>query len=155
MWGDGKGFVPDEYHEGAIVQVVAQNPGEMEEKGERVTAKRGRGDYDTEPCPPAPLIGPTGWEVTTKYLPESGLTRDQVNWTNVLKCRMIVGGRRVNDMPKGKMWQQVVAHCTAAHFRVPPGVKLLVAMGGHAWRALRGPGSITEWRGFLSPIKYE
>lgn len=155
LWQDGRGYVPDIIRDDALVQVVGQNPGEYEERGERVLAKLGRREYQTELCDPQPLIGPTGYELTTKYLPEAGLTRDQVSLSNVLKCRLITNGKRTNDMPTGKVYTQAVEHCMRAHFRVGASTRLLVAMGQHAWRALGGPGAISEWRGYLAPVKYD
>jgi uracil-DNA glycosylase len=155
LWQDGRGWVPDEIRDDALVQVVAQAPGSHEELGERVIKKLARREYLTEPCQPAPLIGPTGYELMTRYLPEAGLTREQISLSNVLKCRLIVNGKRTNDMPTGKVYTQAVAHCMAAHFRVGRATRLLVAMGQHGWRALGGPGTISEWRGFLAPVQYD
>ncbi|KKL56655.1 hypothetical protein LCGC14_2243190, partial [marine sediment metagenome] len=50
-FGDGKGFVPDLINDHAPVFIVAQNPGESEERGERlIEYKYGQPIY--EPCEP-------------------------------------------------------------------------------------------------------
>jgi uracil-DNA glycosylase len=149
LYGDGKGFVPDEMVPGAEVLILAQNPGGDEERGERVTGYAGgRPIYET--CAPAPLVGKTGYELTTTYLPIAGLTRGKnVSLANVLKCRAIKNGRRTNDLPSDHDLQAAVLQCTSAHLRIPTGVRLVVAMGALAWRAMGGLGSITDWRGFL------
>lgn len=149
LYGDGKGFVPDELVPGAEVLVLAQNPGGDEEKGDRVVGYAGgRPIYQTDT--PRPLIGKTGYELTTTYLPIAGLTRGKdVSLANVLKCRAVKNGRRTNDLPAPSVVDVAVAHCTGAHLSIPKSVRLVIAMGALAWQALGGSGSITEWRGFL------
>ena len=155
LYGNGQGFVPDEIREHAEVLFLAQNPGEHEENGTRVvgygTRYGSRVTYLTEPCVPAPLIGPTGYLLEREYLPQARLTRNDISLANVLKCRMTVNGKRTNDMPVGKTLQACVTHCTRAYLKIPSSVRLVVAMGAHAWRFLHGPGTITDWRGFLAP----
>lgn len=163
LYGDGLGFVPDELREDAEVAVVAQNPGEHEETGQRITdygPRWGRRQtYLTDNYRPAPLIGPTGFLLEREYLPILGLQRDGVSLCNVLKCRVQLPridkatGRaeRTNDMPAGKTLEAAVQHCTAAHLRIPAATRLVVAMGAHAWRFFGGPQPLTDWRGFLKP----
>jgi uracil-DNA glycosylase len=100
---------------------------------------------------PQPLIGPTGFDLETRFLPEAGLVREQVSMHNVLKCRWAKNGRRTNELPGGKVLSQAVAHCMGAHYQLPPTVDLVIAMGGVSWKALGGPGTVTDWRGFLKP----
>ena len=53
-WGDGKGFVPDLINERGSVFIVAQNPGESEERGERlIEYKYGQ---PMQPLPEVPLV---------------------------------------------------------------------------------------------------
>ena len=149
LWGDGRGFVPDEYIPGAEVLVLAQNPGGDEERGERVVSYAG-GKPVYESHPSAPLIGKTGYELSQTYLPIAGLQRGvNVSLANVLKCRLIKNGRRTNDLPTGAVLDQAVVHCTGAHLRIPVGTRLVVAMGALAWKTLGGLGSISDWRGHL------
>lgn len=158
LYGDGRGFVPDELREDAEITIVAQNPGEYEELGKRVVdygPRYGhRVTYRTEPCTPAPLIGPTGFQLERDYLP---VPRTQVSLCNILKCRVQVKRmatgkvERINEMPMGKTLEAAVAHCTRAHLRIPGRTRLVVAMGAHAVRFFGFPGSVTEWRGFVKP----
>ena len=134
MYQDGRGWVPDEVVEGADVYVIGQNPGSDEEAEGR------------------PYVGKTGQVMEREFFPRAGLRRgENVCIGNTLRCRLIVNGRRTNDMPKGEMWKQAVEHCTRAHLRIPESVKLVVAQGAHAARARGLEGSIMEWRGFLLP----
>lgn len=160
MYGDGKGFVPDEVRPSAAVVILAQNPGDYEERGERVTDYGPRWgsriSYITEPCAPAPLIGPTGFTLERQFLPVAGLRRSDTSLCNVLKCRLQspdARGRvwRSNDMPTGALLADAVKHCTEAYLRFPAATRLVVAMGAYAWKYLDGPGSITDWRGYLKP----
>ena len=152
LFGDGRGFVPDVLMPGARVLILAQAPGADEEAGRRIIGmEAGRPVY--EPCPPQPLVGRTGWALRG-YLGQAGLKPAAVSKCNVLKCRAeIVGPKgkkiKVNDLPKGKMLKAAVAHCTTAYLRIPPETELVVASGAVAWGAMGGPGSITDWRGFL------
>jgi hypothetical protein len=144
------GWVPDRPVEGARLAVLAQAPGDMEEKGERAITRMGN-QWLTEPCEPQPLVGPTGYMFEREMLPLTGFTRDGVSLHNVLKCRQIIGGRRSNDMPTGKVLEQAVKHCTDAYLRIPESVELVVAMGHYAAQFRGCVGSVTKWRGYLVP----
>ena len=148
MYGDGAGFVPDRLTD-APVLLLAQNPGSDEEQGRRVTGWEG-GEPTYETCPPQPLVGRTGWE-TGRLLALAGFTMTQVSVANVLKCRQSVKGRRVNDLPTGRLLDAAVAHCTRAHLRIPESTRLVVAMGALAAKVTGCPGSITDWRGYTWP----
>ena len=152
LYGDGKGYVPDELVPGARVLVLAQNPGGSEEGGERITGYEYAGRRRVpviEPGEPRPLIGATGYEMERHYLPLAGLVRgENVSFANVIKCRQIVGGKRVNDLPKGKVLAAAISHCTRAHLRVPEGVELVVAMGAVSTQYMGCPGTVSAWRGF-------
>lgn len=154
LYGEGVGFVPDVLVPGARVLILAQNPGESEEKGERIVGYEG-GRALTEKCTPQPLIGKTGWALRA-YLGQAGLTPAMVSRCNVLKCRVETRTpagkvKRVNDLPKGKVLREARKRCIAAHFRVPEGTELIVASGALAWQAMGGEGTVTDWRGFLKP----
>ena len=151
LYGDGRGFVPDRIPDGALVVVLAQNPGADEEAGRQVTGYEGR-EPTYEECEPQPLIGKTGYEMWTRYVPLLGVSPERVGVGNVLKCRAIKGWHRTNDLPTGKTLEAAVAHCTREHLRIPPETPLVLTMGALSWRVLGGPGSVTEWRGFLRPI---
>jgi hypothetical protein len=161
LYGPGEmsmGYVPDELRDVPIA-ILAQAPGEHEEKGQKVVAWeqgfRGRRTPVTEPHPPAPLLGATGWDVWQTYAPLAGLSREQVSCMNVLKCRQIINGRRVNDLPQGRVLEQAVQHCTSRHLKIPSSTRLIIAMGALAAKYLGCPGSISSWRGYTWPIPKE
>ncbi len=163
-YGDGLGFVPD-LHQFAQVTVAAQNPGAYEERGERCLQYVKRGIWETELGQPEPLIGPTGHALTHTWLPLAGLSRDQVNLVNMIHCRWVEGGRKVDTLPTGQVYREMVEHCTTQHLQIPPETTLIIAMGAHAFRYFGGdqlkkwsyakqsfvPATITDWRGFLLP----
>jgi uracil-DNA glycosylase family 4 len=151
MYGDGLGFVPDAIVDGPLT-ILAQNPGADEEAGRRVVGWEQIGYRPTpiyDACTPQPLIGKTGWEMTTKFLPMTGFARDEVSLCNVLKCRLNVNGKRTNDMPTGATLKAAVAQCTAHHLRIPSSTKVILAMGAVAANFLGCPGSISDWRGYV------
>jgi uracil-DNA glycosylase family 4 len=158
MYQDGQGYVPDLIQPHATVTLVAQNPGVDEERGTRIVEYIG-GKPRYEACEPQPLTGATGYQVDNTWLPKAGLTRDDVSMMNVLKCRLIVNGKRSNHMPTGKVLKDAV-ECCSQYFHVPPQTKLIVAMGQHAFNALEGgdlkkptgkPAGIYDYRGYLLP----
>ena len=168
LYQDGKGFVPDRIPAGAEVLILAQNPGEGEEEGQRVVEYVGPKRHRTEPCEPQPMIGPTGYMMDKTFIPLAGLDREKVGVANVLRCRLIKDGKRTNNMPTGATYREATAHCTSAHLRIPPSVRLIIAQGAHAWRLLGGPfpkktatnykddeaGGMSGWRGHLMPKRY-
>ena len=150
LYGDGMGFVPDQIVPDSELVVLAQNPGEDEEAGRQIVGWEQVGHRTHaiyKPCPPLPLIGQTGWETMTKYLPLTGFTREEVSFCNVLKCRW----KHTNEMPTGVTLKQAVDHCTTFHLKLPPKAKVVLAMGAHAWALLGGPPPITSWRGYTKP----
>jgi uracil-DNA glycosylase family 4 len=154
MYGSGVGFTPDAPVEGATLAVVAQAPGADEEAGRRVTGYSGRNAI-TEPVEQQPLIGKTGLEWETMYLPQSGFSRPDVSLHNILKCRVEDGRKRTNEWPAPSVAAAAVAHCTKAHLHLPASTKLIVAMGDHAWEFFQGPHyPITTWRGYVGPHGY-
>lgn len=152
LYGDGKGFVPDELVEGAEVCILAQNPGANEEAGEQITGYEYAGRRRvpvTVSVSPAPLLGATGYEMERIYFPQAGLSRgENVSLANVLKCRQIVNGKRTNDLPTGKTLAAAVKHCTTNHLKIPPATRLVVAMGALSAEYTGCPGSVHDWRGF-------
>jgi uracil-DNA glycosylase family 4 len=161
MYQDGRGIVYDLIRIEARVALVAQNPGADEEAGRRVVEYIG-GKPRYESCNPEPLTGATGYQVDNKWLPKAGLTRDDVSLMNVLKCRLIVNGKRTNHMPTGKLLKDAVKHCSQ-YFKVPAHTKLIVAMGQHAFHTLGGaglrkpngkPAGVYDYRGYLLPETY-
>jgi uracil-DNA glycosylase family 4 len=134
LYGDGRGFVPDELREGegAAVFIVGQNP-----------------DADEE-AQGKPFVGKT----MEKYLRDAGLTRDDVSVGHALRCRW----RGTNDLPpiNQTLAKDVLRHCWQAHGRIPEGTRLIVAQGDYAAVTLTG-GTVTDgdkstgWRGYLRP----
>src|SRR2546425_8919634 len=134
FWQDGQGgFTPDELVEGADVTVVAQGPGEREERGERLTHYEGSLQCYV-PHPPAPLIGPAGDMLERDFLHLAGLERGKVSLTNVVRCRW--QGR--NDLPplSTRLVRDAITHCQRAYWKPPTSTQLYVAMGEYAAWAL-------------------
>ena len=155
-----KFFVPDEYRPGASVLLTFQNPGQDEELGRKYLWRDSVGFPMYEPHPPAPLLGPTGYLLESKYLPLAGLAREDVSLANVIRCRP--NGK--NDLPlvTHLTYRQAVAHCQHHYFRPPESTTLIVAAGDYALHAMTGedgtesPGhkisrSVEGWRGWLLP----
>ena len=149
LYGDGWGFVPDLIPPSPAVVIVGQNPGANEEDGRRIVGYD-RGFPNTEPCPPQPLIGLTGYMLRRDYLPLTGLTGATIGYANILKCRWQRGEKHTNDSPPAAVLTAAVAHCTTNHLSLPVGVPV-IAMGALAWTTLGGPGTITDWRGYAAP----
>jgi len=119
LYGDGRGYTPDDLVPGAKVLVVGQNPGGNEEAGRRIVGYNDQGQHEEVKCEPGPFLGKIGYQLNTKFLPMAGLEREDVATANILKCRLRQGGRRTNKLPSGAVLREAVAHCTSAHFRVP------------------------------------
>lgn len=155
FYGDGQGFVPDAIVPGRAVMIYAQNPGEYEEHGRRCVSNV-EGRWVTELVPPQPMIGPTGWTMERRFLPLAGLTRDDVNIANTLRCRV----KHTNELPPvaSVVVREAIQHCTRAHWAgVPVGTRLIVAEGAYALWALTGEGlergrTLSAWRGSLLPL---
>ena len=135
LYGDGRGFVPDELREGAAVLIVGQGPGAEE-------CEQGR-----------PFVGATGKSME-KYLRDAGLTRDEVSVGNAIRCRW----RNTNDLPplNQVISKDALRHCWQAHGRIPNGTRLIVAQGDYASTTLVGStisdgDKSTGWRGYLRP----
>lgn len=135
-YGNGLGFVPDVTQDGAPLLVYGQNPGEEEEKAG------------------TPFVGKTGEAMDKDYLPLTTFNRGEVSVGNALRCR--VNG--TNELPplNDTGVRNAIVHCTRAHFRLPEGVRLIVAQGAYALWALTGEGlgkgrTVNSWRGYLLP----
>src|SRR5712691_11884035 len=129
FYGDALGFVPDEVIPNAKNQVYLQNPGEQEEQEGK------------------PAVGPTGQVLNQTLLPRAGLSRGiDVSVCNALRCRY----NHQNKLPSGKQLEEAIRRCRQFDSN-DAGTKLTVAAGAAAWQAFDGPGSITDWRGFLAP----
>jgi len=152
-FGDGKGFVPDLINERGSVFIVAQNPGESEERGEQlVEYKYGQPIY--EPCKPQPMVGKTGFAMQREYFPIAGLNRDEVSLGNGLRCRI----DHKDKVPPLKTVElrEALVHCHNAHYKLPERTKLIVAQGELGLYAMTQEGleegvSITSCRGWLLP----
>jgi len=136
---------------------MAQGPGKHEVEGHRLVQ-----EYPDrfELHPPGPKLGKTGFHMERTYLPQAGFTREQVDLTNSIRCRL--NGR--DDLPDIKYdarLRQAIEHCRV-HDRRPDTIKLLVAEGEYALYATTGedgsdsPGfkisrGISGWRGWLLP----
>lgn len=161
LYRDGRGFVPDRAVQGAALLVLAQNPGDSEEQGLEVTGYQGKSPL-TKPCDPQPLVGPAGYTMTKRFLPLTGLLREEVSLCNVLRCRLqdpqaVTPSNpqgRVNTMPTGKVLEEAVRHCSQ-YLHIPESTRLIIAQGAHAWGFLGGPGKVSAWRGHLSPMPYK
>lgn len=157
LYGDGLGFCPDERVPGAEVEVMGQNPGAHEVRGEKLISQ-----YPERwaPHPPAPFLGKTGWTMEHEYFPLAGLERGKVDLTNSVRCRLN-GQDSLPDVTI-PMIRQAIEHCRQYDKR-PANIKLVVAEGEHALYATTGedgsesPGfkisrAISGWRGWLLPL---
>ena len=163
---------PDDHKPSARVRVVAQNPGEAEVLGKRFVrwykGEEGTGEI-WEQDVPRPLIGKSGYELDHKFLPLAGLIRDEVECTNVVRCRL----ENSNDLPPltTTMARTMVQHCQRAYWKEPHDSQILVALGAYPLWALTGEyegddddadaadddlrasKSIDGWRGWLLPYR--
>ena len=130
FYGDGKGFVPSDPGPNKFVLVVGQNPGAEEE----ATGQ--------------PFVGKTGQMQDRMYLPKAGLTREDCNFDNVIRCRW----KGSNDLPpvESKLFHDALIHCTKAHGTVPPWTKIVVATGDYATYGMTGQ-KMAQWRGWMLP----
>ena len=170
----GRYYTPDMIVPGSKVMFLAQNPGEQEEAGKKLIGRYytdyGKMHDEYETTIPQPLIGPTGRQFTERFLPLSGLTRDQVSIGNAIRCRPGKAlGKEPNWLPPitGTMKLEsskadivnALKHCQQAHFHPPASTELVVTMGRHAMFALTGiqhedieykekAGVMQSWRGY-------
>lgn len=144
-------FTPDKLLPHSSVMIVAQNPGAHEERGHAITGYttfNGRREELIDHVQPQPLIGASGQWIKNEFWP---LARTEpfakVSLANVIKCRP----EGTNDLPPvaSKELKAALKHCMQAHFKVPPRVKTIVALGQMALFGLTGQTSITDWRGYV------
>ena len=158
FYGTGNGFVPDRYVPGSPVCLVGQNPGEDEEKGQRLLAYRGK-ERLYEPATPQPFIGPTGLDLARKWLPFAGLSPETVSYANTIRCR--VGGKNTLPSLESKELRQAIVHCQR-HFKPPAETRVFMALGEYALWGLTGEAGaekdsgeaghgVSSWRGWLLP----
>ena len=159
FFGDGYGFVGDEYVDSAETCIVGQNPGADEEAGQKLVGWQGRNPI-YEPHPPAPYLGRTGSVMERRYFPLAGLERGKVSLANVIRCR--IGGTNTLPDVRSVTLKKAVEWCQHHYFRPPASTRLLVAEGETALFALTGedggdsPGfrisrGIDGWRGWVLP----
>lgn len=134
LYGDGRGFVPGHFPEGAELMVLGQNPG-AEEENEGI-----------------PLIGATGRTLENDYLPLAGSDPREIAKDNVLRCRWRKPGthKNTNELPTGRILDQAI-QCCAQYDYIPDTVELVVVMGVLALRKVSPKLTQHEWRGFLIP----
>ena len=133
LFSDGEGFCPDDTPvKEATVFILGQAPGEDEEREGKA------------------FLGKTGHMLIGEFFPRGQLIRgENAICGNAIKCRWVKGGKKVNELPPAAILNPALAHCTKAHLRIPENIKLVVACGALAWKAMGGSGNITYWRGFL------
>ena len=138
LYGDGRGFVPGFFVEGAELLIVGQNPGEQEEKAG------------------VPLVGATGTMLNKDYLPLTGVDIDRVAKDNAIRCRWHKPGDRKkgNELPKGKMLDEAIECCRQYDY-VPDTVRLIMCMGVVALAKFNPQLKQFEWRGHLLPHEGE
>ena len=162
LYGNGKGFVPDNLKPESKLVVLDYMPGTNDVKGEKVIGYDGKHPV-TEPVDPQPLIGATGYKLRETYLPLTGIRESETSFCNVIKCRPAKGVKVPNE---------AVEHCVREHLRIPDSAALVVANGGAAFEATQPSlvanrrkvkktttkegekpptDIITSWRGYIGP----
>lgn len=175
-----KYFTPDTVVPGSKVFFLNQAPGQDEEEGRHLrnrawqwdsttSSSKAVDDYDR--VTPQPLIGATGRQFDTKFLPLTGLTRSEVSIGNAIRCRpgRGLGLKNANDLPPITTTMrlesskagivQALRHCRDAYFKVPDSVELIVTGGRYAMFQLTGiqaeeneygrkQGVMESWRGY-------
>ncbi len=162
-------FTPDHIVPNSKVFFIAQNPGADEEAGHRLVR---RNQYTNEytPVQPQPLIGATGQLFERRFLPLSGLKREEISIGNSIRCRPGSAlGLKPDDLPnittKMKLETskadivKALKHCQDAYLQVPSSTELIVTMGRYALFAMTGiqneeseyghkQGVVESWRGY-------
>jgi len=168
-------FTPDFVVPSSVVYFIAQNPGKDEALGHRLVARTyhgyGQSSDEYEEVQPQPLIGATGKAFDTRFLPLTGLSRDEVSLGNAIRCRpgKALGLARADELPLITATMKLesskadivnaLKHCKAAHLKVPDSVKVVVTMGRHAMFAMTGLSKdedeykkkqsvLESWRGY-------
>src|SRR5438132_4696208 len=90
FYDKGDYFTPDTMIPNSKVLFIAQNPGDNEETGRKLVKRHWQGSQhfdETVQVTPQPLIGVTGQMFNNRFLPLSGLKRDEISVANVIRCR--------------------------------------------------------------------
>ena len=153
LYGDGQGFVPDLHPVGAMVALLAQNPGADEEAGRKLEQYVGK-ERVYQKVDPQPLIGATGYALNRDFMPRARLTTP-VALLNVLKCRVQTGsGKRINEMPRGKTLKEAV-ECCSQYLRLDDSATHVIAHGAYAVNYTQGgPVKLKQWRGYELPKRW-
>lgn len=135
LWGDGFGYVADDLPEGVEAIVVMDQVRELDEKTG------------------VPFSDRAGKNIETRYFQLAGLERGaNVGLAHVLRCRTTRQSKgkfyRTTELPSGAVLQEAVDHCRS-HDVIPPGVKVIVAVGALAWSVFH-KGPVHEWRGYIN-----
>jgi len=170
----GAYFTPDNIVPNSKVLFIAQNPGADEEAGHKLIKRHfhGGGQHSDEwtQVKPQPLIGATGSLFNNRFLPLSGLKREEVSVANAIRCRPGTAlGLQPDSLPnlttKMKLETskadivQALKHCRDAYLQVSPSTQLIVTMGRYAQFAMTGiqneeseygkkQGVMESWRGY-------
>jgi uracil-DNA glycosylase len=172
FYDKGKYYTPDIINNpNSSVFFLAQNPGEDEESGQWTLPGSSYKNKIFRPVNPQPLIGATGQLFNNRFLPLSGLRREEINIGNALRCRpgLALGLKDSNSLPSLTKTMKLESskadivkalnHCRDNHFRPPNSTKLIVTMGRYAMFALTGiqkedteygqkQGVMESWRGY-------
>lgn len=167
-------YTPDKIVKGSKVFFLAQNPGKDEAEGRWLIRRTysGAGQYTSEykEVTPQPLIGATGQQFNTRFLPLSGLTRDEVSLGNAIRCRPGVAlNMKPDDLPSITATMKLehskadivnaLKHCKQTHLHIPESVNVVVTMGRHAMFTMTGLSKdedeykkkqsvLESWRGY-------
>lgn len=170
----GDYFTPDYIVPDSKVLFIAQNPGHDEESGHLLIKRHYHGgrNYSDEwqQVQPQPLIGATGQLFNNRFLPLSGLKRDEVSVANSIRCRPgLALGMKPDDLPNLTTAMKLetskadivkaLKHCRDAYLQIPSSVKLIVTMGRYAMFSMTGiqneeteyghkQGVVESWRGY-------
>jgi uracil-DNA glycosylase len=173
LYKHGDYITPDTMVPGSKVLLIAQNPGPDEEAGHLLKNRYWRygQSYDEwEQVVPQPLIGATGQLFNNKFLPQSGLHREEVSIANAIRCRPGNSlGLKADELPAITTAMKLetskadivaaLRHCRDAHLHIPDSVDTIVTMGRHAMFSLTGiqneereygkkQGVMESWRGY-------
>jgi uracil-DNA glycosylase family 4 len=102
------------------------------------------------------FIGKTGDEVNRHYLPVAGLRRENVRFTNAIRCLPISAGGKLD--PNRAADVALLESCAAAHLypEIERGrFRCVVPLGAFASRAVFGePFDLEHWHGFPQPTAW-
>lgn len=148
-------LTPDSLKEDSEILILAQNPGEHEENGVKIT---GRDWYNGQSYPreinvtPQPLIGPSGDWIKRDFWPLTKLgSFDKVSKANVIKCRP--NGKNELPIIKSKALREAIAHCTREYLRIPNNTRYILSLGVVSFYYLTGKQSLIDdhgsYRGYV------